>query len=199
VIAWDLRGGHRSPLYAHAGRVLALAVGPGPRLFTAGTDGAVIAWSRSAGAVRLQLGGGRPRALAVSPVGDRLAIADAGGDVRWWDLPRASAPPTRFRSPSPINGLCFLDDGSLFGASDDGALLAWRDGALVDVWTTDVSGATAVACRRAVDRSVAEITTATRDGKIVAWPVAPAQTLASVRAFLDDSTRFELSNPESSP
>jgi WD40 repeat protein len=190
VIAWDLRTRQPTALYRHTGDVLFLEVTARGQVVSAGADGAVVIWSRSTGAVRHSIGA-RPRALAISPGGSRLVVADAAGEVRMLDM--TGQPVMQARYPTPINGLCFVDDELALGASDEGALLAWRSGTgLEDVWTTDASGNTAIACRSVDAGGVPEIATATRDGKVVVWRTWPRGSPPSVRALLRRFTGYRL-------
>jgi WD40 repeat protein/tRNA A-37 threonylcarbamoyl transferase component Bud32 len=126
-----LRGGEAKDLSGHMGRVLAAAFSAdGARLVTGGEDDRVLVWDVArqvkVGAIAVP---SRVRGLAV--VGDVVIIL---GDGR---LGRASLTsfatlPELDAGGAPIATLAVSPRGLIAGATRDGTLVLWRDGAVVD-------------------------------------------------------------------
>jgi WD40 repeat protein/predicted Ser/Thr protein kinase len=134
VKVWDpTTGKELHTLAGHADAVRGVAFTPvGGRLLAFGGDQGVQVWDPATGREVLRLKGtvGSPVRSAVSPDGQALAAADAGGEqpgeVTVWDL-AAGKPLRTFRGHvGPVRDLAFSADGSaLASAGDDGSVKVW--------------------------------------------------------------------------
>ncbi len=101
----------------------ALAVSAdGEELVSANRDGRLRLWHVTEGAhdIRLQAAADFPggTALAVSRVGQRAAVGDAGGHISIWDISKARVADSMDLLQGPVTGLAFSRDGKYLAASD---------------------------------------------------------------------------------
>lgn len=93
----------------------------GSELVSANRDGRLRLWRLSPGArdIRLQGAADFPggTALAVSPVGQRVAVGDASGHISLWDLAKARVADGMDLLQGPVTGLAFSKDGRYLAAS----------------------------------------------------------------------------------
>jgi len=136
---WDLRTGvATSTLGPHVGKVEALACSPDGRLVAAvtevsdGVPGEVKLWDLATGLLRAELRGHEDgvNCVAFSPDGTVLATGDRTGQIRLWDVARATV---RGSIPqahgSSIRSLAFTPDGaSLASGSWDRTARLWDVG-----------------------------------------------------------------------
>jgi len=122
----------KGPVEAHTDWVMAVEAYPGlggPRLVTAGHDGAVRIYNPQATASPQLLGEheGPVRALATIPDGERHLIASGGNDgvIHIWD-PRSRDALRQVHLGTPVNALCALDGSLLAGTAEGHLVLSAR-------------------------------------------------------------------------
>lgn len=145
------------------------------RLVTGGADDMVRIWS--GGTLDAELGphAGDVTSIARAPDGT-LAVADASGQVWFWNLDGEQIGEPIVADDTTIWGVDWSRDGStLAAASDDGEVSVWdvESRTRVGVLTPQPGGATAVAFLDDGD----SIVSTTRDGVVRLWDVAGAAPL----------------------
>lgn len=160
-------------LRPHAGRLLTLAIIPGPRLLTAGDDGRLCATSLSdlpltpEPACVEALGDGAA-VVAFSPDGARAAVGSPAGTVHLWETATGRALGTVEAHEGSVTALAFAADGArlLTGGAD-------RRATVVDVATGALLGALEVpgsyVASVAVAPDGARAAIGADDGTLVVW------------------------------
>jgi WD40 repeat protein/energy-coupling factor transporter ATP-binding protein EcfA2 len=165
----------RAPLTlnaAHAGAVSGIGLA-GDILLTAGSDGAVKAWSIKSPAVPNVLLPAQPArmlALATNAAASRAAAAGEGSTVLIWDLRKLSEP-TTLGGVQHISALTFSADGRYLAAgTQDGRIVVW-----------DLAKQPAELLRGTVSQHTAAVTglsfganvlaSSSLDGTVKLWPI----------------------------
>jgi WD40 repeat protein len=120
VRVWDLRKGQlQFALTGHPGRVYSvLFTGDGRRLITKAHGRGIHLWDARTGRPEGALPGEDAGSMALSPAGDRLAVACRDSPLRFFDLAgQTSAPGWDLRHRGRVDDLAFSPDGSVLASA----------------------------------------------------------------------------------
>jgi WD40 repeat protein len=131
-VMMGVRGGDGTPhvLKGHGGPILALALGGGKVLASAGADRKVLLWEMPDGKLLHTLSAAAMvRSLAESPDGKTLAGGGEDGTVQFWDI-ATGQPKTKLAGHTDwILALAFSGDGKLLASGGyDGVVRLWEVG-----------------------------------------------------------------------
>ncbi len=128
VILWETRSDERTELGAHEAPITRLAFSPdGQTLASMAADRTLMLWKVPAKRLRVQLQ--LPQevsAFAFSPDSRRLATADGGGEIRYWESATGKLVGYFLASETGISALAFSPDGNwLASGGPEGFLKLW--------------------------------------------------------------------------
>jgi WD40 repeat protein/tRNA A-37 threonylcarbamoyl transferase component Bud32 len=183
LLAWDLAsGGERLRLDGHDGGLTALAVGPGGRVLSAGSDGTARVWDPAQAKELLRLEGhaGAVTAAGWTSSGD-VITGGADGTVRRWDGETGAAVAQVAAHEGGVGAVVALGDGGWLSAGSDGRLRRWGATSRAPAWSADAHPEAISALALSRDGLVAA--TGGADGRVRSWDVATGRELGPARVL----------------